>query len=156
MAASVCEVRARIMVPLVSVGGRYGTRYDHDPFAAAAAAAAANGSWSYRVPYRPRRIPERTRAVSARLQGGNRVVTPLALLPCPDRNRAPPLMTNLALLPILDELIFQTPPAGAGGLGAQGSHGLIGALMGLLLGIVQLIIGLSIAAFAINQGFSIV
>lgn len=36
------------------------------------------------------------------------------------------------------------------------SSGVVGALLGLLLGVVQLVIGLSIAAFAINQGFRIV
>src|SRR5690349_14351469 len=36
------------------------------------------------------------------------------------------------------------------------NNGLVGALLGLLLGVIQLVIGLSIAAFAINQGFAIV
>lgn len=39
---------------------------------------------------------------------------------------------------------------------ASGGTGLVGSLLGLALGIIQLIIGLGIAAFAINQGFGIV
>ncbi|MBI5364532.1 MAG: DUF350 domain-containing protein [Planctomycetes bacterium] len=61
-------------------------------------------------------------------------------------------MLNLALHPTL-ALALQTAPAST----ATGSqHELVGALMGLLLGIIQLVIGLSIAAFAINKGFAIV
>ncbi len=41
---------------------------------------------------------------------------------------------------------------------AQGSSspGLLGALLGLVLGILQFIVGLAIAAFAINKGFALV
>ncbi|MFO1009456.1 MAG: DUF350 domain-containing protein [Planctomycetota bacterium] len=61
-------------------------------------------------------------------------------------------MLNLALHPVL-ALALQTPPAPAS---SGASNELVGALMGLLLGVIQLIIGLSIAAFAINKGFAIV
>lgn len=47
------------------------------------------------------------------------------------------------------EVLALVPPALA-------SNGIVGALLGLLLGVIQLVIGLSIAAFAINQGFAIV
>ena len=60
-------------------------------------------------------------------------------------------MHNLVLHPVL-ALALQTPPAPDTG-GA--SNELVGALMGLLLGVIQLIIGLSMAAFAINKGCAI-
>src|SRR5262245_22712437 len=57
-------------------------------------------------------------------------------------------MTHPALLPAV--LLLTTARA------ESTEPGLMGWLLGLALGIVQLTIGLSIAAFAINQGFSIV
>lgn len=39
---------------------------------------------------------------------------------------------------------------------ASSSHGLLGSLLGLVLGILQFIVGLAIAAFAINKGFALV
>lgn len=51
-------------------------------------------------------------------------------------------------------LLAQAAPAASTDGGT--SDGLVGALLGLALGVIQLIIGLSIAAFAINKGFAIV
>lgn len=51
-------------------------------------------------------------------------------------------------------LLAQAAPAASTAGGT--SDGLVGALLGLALGVIQLIIGLSIAAFAINKGFAIV
>lgn len=49
-------------------------------------------------------------------------------------------------------LLTQTAPAST----TAAHSGLVGSLLGLALGVIQLIIGLSIAAFAINKGFAIV
>lgn len=61
-------------------------------------------------------------------------------------------MLNVALQPALLLALPSTQAAAA----QTSSPGIMGAALGLVLGIVQLIVGLSIAAFAINQGFKLV
>ncbi|MBI5432417.1 MAG: DUF350 domain-containing protein [Planctomycetes bacterium] len=56
-------------------------------------------------------------------------------------------LTNL--FPVLVQANDATHPASSG-------PNILGALLGLLMGVVQLVVGLSIAAFAINKGFQIV
>ena len=60
-------------------------------------------------------------------------------------------MAHLALATDFALFTQATPAATSGASG-----GIVGSLLGLALGVVQLIIGLSIAAFAINKGFAIV
>lgn len=62
-------------------------------------------------------------------------------------------MSNLAFVTDF-ALLSQAAPATT--TAASSSDGILGALLGLALGVIQLIIGLSIAAFAINKGFAIV
>jgi len=61
-------------------------------------------------------------------------------------------MLHLTLSNVFLSLSGQAPASTE----AAAQPGLVGALLGLALGVIQLILGLSIAAFAINKGFALV